>query len=289
MPAVDVTAGRIHYDEHSPGVSAGEGAPTVVLLHGLVMNRTVWDPVLPLLPAGYRYIRPDLPLGAHREPMRPGADLALRGQAGVVADLLEALDLHDVTLVHSDWGGALFLTAYGLDERVGRIVVLPSEAFDNFPPGLPGRMVSLATKMPGGIRFALRQLRIPWLRRLPPLFGHMTRVGIPDDVMRDWTEPALTDAGVHRDLLAYATSTFDKAELIAHTEALRGFTGDALVLWSSAGKVMPHEHGRRLADLLPRGRLVELDDCYVLAQLDRPDAVAAAIGEFLATSSPHRP
>ena len=40
------------------------------------------------------------------------------------------------------------------------------------------------------------------------------------------------------------------------------------MLWSSAGKVMPRGHGRRLANLLPNGTLVEVDDAYVLSMLD---------------------
>ncbi len=86
--------------------------------------------------------------------------------------MLDALDLRDVTLVHSDWGGgSLFLTALGRDQRVARMVILPCEAFENFPPGLPGKMATLAVRLPGGITLAARQLRIGWLRRLPMLWG----------------------------------------------------------------------------------------------------------------------
>src|SRR5215470_14562390 len=127
MHSIEVPAGVIEYDE------AGSGPP-VVLLHGVLMDHTLWDRVLPLLPDGFRYLRPVLPLGAHRRAMRPGADLALPALTGLVADFLDALDLADVTLVHSDWGGGLFLTAQGRDRRVARHVILPCEAFDNFPP-----------------------------------------------------------------------------------------------------------------------------------------------------------
>ncbi|MCL2553924.1 MAG: alpha/beta hydrolase, partial [Actinomycetia bacterium] len=131
MRSIELPAGVIEYDV------VGSGEP-VVLLHGLLMDHTVWDRVLPLLPEGFTYLRPVLPLGAHRRPMRHDADLTLRGQVRLVADFLEALGLEAVTLVHTDWGGALFLTAYGWDQRVARQVILPCEAFDNFPPGLPG-------------------------------------------------------------------------------------------------------------------------------------------------------
>jgi pimeloyl-ACP methyl ester carboxylesterase len=274
MRTAELPAGEIEYDE----VGAG---PPVVLLHGVLMDHTVWDRVLPLLPPGFTYVRPVLPLGAHRRPMKPGADLTLHGQVELVADFLEALDLTGVTLVHSDWGGALFLTAHGRDQRVARQVFLPCEAFDNFPPGLPGKMISLAIRVPGGLQFAARQLRIGWLRRLPMLFGQMARRPVPDDMVRRWTSPMLEDPAVRRDLLTYCRSTFDAARLTRDTEALRGFTGDALVLWSPDNRVMPPAHGHRLAELLPAGRYAEIPGAYVLSMLDEPEAVAREIGGFL--------
>jgi pimeloyl-ACP methyl ester carboxylesterase len=279
MHTVTVPAGEIDYDE------AGAG-PAVVLLHGLLMDHTVWDRALPLLPPGFRYLRPILPLGAHRHPMRADADLTLSGQVAIVGDLLDALDLEDLTLVHSDWGGALFLTAYGRDHRVARQVILPCEAFDNFPPGLPGKMVALAAALPGGLRLAARQLRIGWLRRLPLLFGQMARRPLADELVRGWTEPVLRQPGVRRDLLTYCRSTFDPATLIRDTEALRAFSGDVLVLWSPDNKVMPPEHGRRLAELLPRGRHAEVPGAYVLSMLDEPEAVADKIARFLFATAP---
>lgn len=196
MQTVTVPAGEIDYEETGSG-------PPVVLLHGLLMDHTLWDAVLPLLPSGFRYLRPVLPLGAHRRPMNPDADLTLSGLVELVADVLDALDLQDVTLVHSDWGGALFLTAHGRDQRVARQVILACEAFDNFPPGLPGKMVKLAAALPGGMRLAARQLRVGWLRRLPMLFGQMARRPLPDEVARRWTDPVLRQPGVRRDLLTY--------------------------------------------------------------------------------------
>jgi len=275
--SIEVPAGVIEYAE------AGSGPP-VVLLHGLLMDHTLWDRVLPLLPEGFRYIRPVLPLGAHRRAMNPGADLSLPGQVRLVADLLDALSLEGVTLVHSDWGGALFLTARGLDDRVARQVILPCEAFGNFPPGLPGRMLALAVRLPAGVQLAARQLRVGWLRRLPLLYGQMARRPVPGELIRRWTEPVLSDPGIRRDLLAYCRGKLDKAALIADTEALRRFQGDVLVLWSPDNRVMPPAHGRRLAALMPRARYAEIPGAYVLSMLDAPEAVAREMGAFLTTA-----
>jgi hypothetical protein len=54
--------------------------------------------------------------------------------------------------------------ADGLVERVGRLVLVSCEAFDNYPPGLPGRMAALSARIPGGIALMARALRIRRLR-----------------------------------------------------------------------------------------------------------------------------
>ena len=69
--------------------------------------------------------------------MRPDADVSPTGLARLIADLLEALDLRDVTLVGNDTGGALcqfWSTRH--PERVGRLVLTNCDAFDNFPPAM---------------------------------------------------------------------------------------------------------------------------------------------------------
>ncbi len=276
MQQIELSQGVVQFEDTGTG-------PPVVLLHGLLMDHTQWDRVLPLLPTGFRYLRPVLPLGAHRVPMRAEADLSLRGLVDLLAELLEALELRDVTLVHTDWGGGLFLTAHGLDERVGRLVLLPCEAFDNFPPGLPGKMAALAVRVPGGIQLAARQLRVGWMRRTPLLFGQMAKYPLPDALVHGWTEPALRQSGVRRDLRTYATEKFDKQALVADTEALANFHGPSLVLWSPENTVMPPEHGRRLAELIPDAELVQIPDAYVLSMLDQPEAVAEAMSTFLTT------
>jgi pimeloyl-ACP methyl ester carboxylesterase len=126
---------------------------------------------------------------------------------------------------------------------------------------------------------------VGWLRRLPLLYGQMVRRPVPDELMRCWTEPVLTNPDIRRDLLTYARGPFDKAALVRDTEALRRFQGDVLVLWSPDNKVMPPAHGHRLAALLPRARYAEIPGAYVLSTLDDPEAVAREMSRFL-TSTP---
>ena len=269
---VELPAGTVEYED------VGEG-PVIVLVHGVLMNSSAWRNVVPALASRARVITPTLPLGSHRRPMNPGADLSMRGQVHILADLLDALDLQGVTLVPNDWGGPLFLTAEGRDQRVGRLVVTPCEAYENFPPGLPGRFAHLGTKNDLSTRLALRGLRVGWLRRTPLMFGWMARRPVPDEVVRDWTAPALADVRVRRDLMAYASGHQNRATNVAGTEALSGFGRPARVLWTD-NRVMPREHGPRLAELLG-AELVELPDAYVFLGEDAPEALARELLTFL--------
>jgi pimeloyl-ACP methyl ester carboxylesterase len=62
---------------------------------------------------------------------------------------------------------------------------------------------------------------------------------------------------------------------------LRAYTGPALVVWTPEDRVQRPEHGRRLAELLPDARLLEIRDSYTLIMRDQPRAFARAIREFV--------
>lgn len=274
MKSVDVTAGTIEYRE-----DGDPSGPPVVLLHGLLMNDAQWNLALPLLPSGFRYLLPILPMGGHRIPMRENADLTLPGMVDVVADFLDALDVADVTLVVTDWGGPLFLTDVGRDKRVARLVICPSEAFDNFPPGFPGKVAWLASRNTFTVSMAMRQLKIGWLRRQWLMFGQMAKKPVPQGIVDEWMAAGLADRRIRQDLVKYCRTKFDKADLIRATNRLADFDGDVLVLWSR-NPVMPDDHATRLAELTG-GTLRYVDDANVLVMLDQPEQTARAIDEFL--------
>jgi len=276
MHSVDVTAGTIEYREEGDPMG-----PPVVLLHGVLMNDRQWDLTLPLLPTGYRYLLPVLPLGGHRVPMREDADLTMPAMVGVVADFLDALGLTDVTLVVTDWGGPIFLTDMQRDKRVSKMVICPSEAFENFPPGFPGKVTWLVTRTPLTVSIAMRQLRVGWVRKQYLMFGMMAKKAIPQPIVDGWFEIALQDKRIRRDLIKYCRTKFVKDELVNATERLKDFDGEVLVLWSH-NPVMPDEHATRLADLTG-GTLRYVDDANVLIMLDAPEQTARELGAFLAS------
>jgi pimeloyl-ACP methyl ester carboxylesterase len=274
MPEVELEAGTIEYDE----VGAG---PVVVLVHGLAMDGAQWRHVVADLRTDHRCVLPTLPMGAHRRPMRPEADLSLRGMGRLLAEFLDRLDLHDATLCFNDWCGAQVMIADRLMERVGRLVLVSCEAFDNYPPGLPGRMAPLSARIPGGLSIMSRAMRSRRLRQLPIAFGRMSKREIPAEVFEEWLRP-LRRREIRRDLRKYARDTRQgRRDLIAATEALPSFDRPVLVVWASEDRVMPPEHGRRLAELFPKSRLVEIPDSYTLVPEDQPALLALQLRQFM--------
>lgn len=275
MSQIALSAGTIEYRD-----TGGEG-PTVVLLHGLMMDASLWDGPIANLSADHRCVAPTLPLGAHRHAMRPEFDLSLPGITRLVAEFLDRLDLRDVTLVGNDTGGALaqLLVCDGA-ARVGRLVLASCDAFDNFPPGLTGRTLVLAGKLPPAMfGLFMRQMRLRPLRRLPVAFGWLTRRG--DATTARWIEPVLTRRDIRRDTVRVLRGIAARPRLMLDAaERLPDFTRPALVVWAAGDRVMPPEHGRRLTELLPNARLVEMDDSDTLIPLDQPERFAQVIREF---------
>ncbi|WP_406470767.1 alpha/beta fold hydrolase [Streptomyces sp. NBC_01615] len=277
---IELSAGTIEYED-----TGGEG-PVLVLLHGLMMDASLWDGPVADLAADHRCVVPTLPLGAHRRAMRADADLSLPGVARLVAEFLDRLGLRDVVLVGNDTGGALvqLLMCDGTD-RVGRAVLVSCDAFDNFPPGLTGKTLVLSGKLPPRLfGLFMQQMRLRMLRRLPIAFGWLTRRG--DAATARWIGPVLRRPDIRRDAVRVLRAAAADTGLLLSTAArLPGFKRPALVVWAAEDRVMPPEHGRRLAALLPQGRLAEVADSYTLVPLDQPAELARLIREF--TRAPH--
>jgi pimeloyl-ACP methyl ester carboxylesterase len=125
----------------------------------------------------------------------------------------------------------------------------------------------------------MQQMRLRPVRRLPLAFGWLTMRG--DAATARWIEPVLTQREIRRDTVRLLRGIAAQRDLMLDAaECLPSFERPALVVWASQDRVMPPEHGRRLAELLPQGRLVEIPDSYTLIHLDQPARLAEAIQQF---------
>ena len=256
-----------HHIEHSAGridyVDTSGDCPVLVRAHGVPMNETQWRKVVPLL-TGYRCILPTLPLGGHRQPMRPGADLTHTGVALLLGELLERLDLTDVTLALNDWGGGQFLVSEGRARRVGRVVLVACETFDNFPArtgeGLGGGRPGAGRDLAG--RAAAADPLVP---------------AQPTRLRRH--EPARHPGRRLRRLdRAREKVPRDAPGLVRAARGLHGSRPGGV----DAGRPADASRARpRLTALYPAGRLVEIAHSSTLVPEDQPERLAEATLAFL--------
>jgi pimeloyl-ACP methyl ester carboxylesterase len=275
MPTLELSAGTVEYED------TGDGPP-IVFVHGLIMDSSLWRKVVAELSGEFRCLAPTLPLGGHRLPMRPDADLSMPGIAGLLEEMMVALELHDCALVMNDWGGAQLLIGGPQDARIGRLALCSCEAFDNVPPKGAAKLLPFLGHVPGGLALALGPLRFDALRRLPMTYGPLSKRPVPREVMDRWFAPIVHQREIRRDLRKYVISAPDgRRRLLGAAERLRAFERPALVAWAREDKLMPREHGPRLAALLPQGRLEEIEDSFTLIPEDQPLVLAGHLRELM--------
>jgi pimeloyl-ACP methyl ester carboxylesterase len=272
---VEVPQGTIRYQDSGSGEA-------IVFVHGLLVNGGLWRKVTPLLEGDYRCIVPDLPLGSHRIPMRPEADLSPPGVARLVADFLEALDLDGVTLVGNDTGGAISqLVAAHHPDRLGRLVLTPCDAYENFlPPAF--RPLQYAARVPGLLTAFVQGARIGAVRRGPLGFGLLIkRRPMDDDALRGYVAPFLEDGRVRRDAIKVLRGISNR-QTIEAAEILRRFDRPTLIAWAPEDRFFKLRFAERLASEIPGARLVRIDESRTFVSEDQPDRLAEAISEFIA-------
>ncbi|WP_345608556.1 alpha/beta fold hydrolase [Pseudonocardia adelaidensis] len=272
MPQVQLPQGTIHYGDSGSG-------PVVLLVHGLLVNGSLWERVVPLLAEDFRVVVPDLPLGSHPEAMHPDADLSPAGVARLIADFMDALDLADVTLVGNDTGGAICqLVAADHPERLARLALTNCDAYENFlPPAF--RPLQLLPRIPGGMWLAARAMALPVSRWV---FGLLAATPIPPALVDGWVGPARRDPGVRHDVgkVLRRITARDTMRAIA---VLRGFDRPTLLAWGRDDPFFAASHPERLATDIPGARLVWIEGAKTFVPLDAPARLAELIRDPDAT------
>ena len=272
MPTVTTSAGDLHYRVLGPDT----GAP-VVFVHGFLVDSTLWDGVAArVAEAGMRAYLVDWPLGSHRTPMAPTADLSPTAVAALVDEVLATLGLDGVTLVGNDTGGAICqLVVAEHPGRVGRVVLTNCDAFDNFPPKA---FVALfvAARHPALIRAMLAPMALRPLRHSPMAYGLLLRKPRDAALTKAWLAPVRSDRRIREDIARFARGV-DRRCLLSAEPALRRFDGPVCVVWGAKDRCFTPATGRRLAELFPNGTFVEVPGVSTFVPIDAPDAVATAI------------
>jgi pimeloyl-ACP methyl ester carboxylesterase len=242
----------------------GSGPP-LLFLHGgdyVAQNR----PFLDRLATRFRVVVPRHP-GFGTTP-RPSWLRSVHDIAYLYLDLLERLDLREVLLVGSSFGGWIALEmAVRSEARLGRLVLIDSL----------------------GVKFGGREERdiadiyaLPADEVLRRTFVDASRV-VPDYAALD-DAAALAIARDREATALYGWKPYMHDPALAHW--LHRITRPALVLWGEHDGIVAPAYGERLAGALPQARFERIAGAAHYPQIEQPDRVAAHIERFAQGNRP---
>jgi len=270
--SIDLPHGTIHY------LDTGGDGPAIVFVHGLLVDGALWRKVVGALHPDFRCIVPDLPLGSHTTPMKPGADMTPRGVATLLADFVRGLDLDRPAVVANDTGGAL--TQIMITDHpgvAGPVVLTPCDTFDNFLPKA-FRPLQYAAKVPGVFTALAQGTRAQAMRRV--VFRSLAKRRIPDEVTGAWARPYLQNKGVRRDTLAFLRAIHPRYTLDAAAR-LASFDQPVLLAWALEDPFFKFDHAQRLAQIIPDARIETVEDSLAFVPEDQPQRLAELIRGFV--------
>jgi pimeloyl-ACP methyl ester carboxylesterase len=265
-----VGPGSVHADRY------GHGGRPIVLLHGFGTYSFVWRLVGPRL-AMARCMAFAVDLLGHGESDRPfDADFGIAAQAEYLDRAMTALRIDRATVVGVDVGGGVALRLAAVHpERVERLVLVNTVAFDDFP-GQDIRMLQRNTA-----RFALRVASgVLGARPLlePLLLGSVaSEERMPPRLVARYLAPFVGREGVdHLLSLARAIRADDLEEL-----DLAAIQHPTLVVWGEDDRWLDPRIPDMVVNTIPDSRLVRLPGIGRLVPEEAPEALADLILEFV--------
>jgi pimeloyl-ACP methyl ester carboxylesterase len=234
--------------------------PTVLLLHAFPLDSRMWDGVRPQIEAsGYAVVAPDL----------PGPDLEL-GFAAWTPRVLGLAD-GDLVPVGSSMGGYLAFELWRqASERIAALALVGSRATADSPEQREARDDSIRVLGEAG--------REPFWEELAP------RLFAPD------VDPAVTarahELVLEQPVTGLVTAQETIRDRIDSRPTLATIDVPALVLVGEEDGVTPPAEAEAMAAALPHARLARIPGAGHLVPLERPEAVAADLVEFLKEAAP---
>jgi pimeloyl-ACP methyl ester carboxylesterase len=267
-------------------LDSGEGQ-TVLFIHGLLGSNRNWAHLVGELDTDHRVLAPDL--FGHGASAKPVGDYSLGAHAATLRDLLDRLDVGQVTLVgHSLGGGIAMQLCYLFPERVERLVLVSS--------GGLGRDVSplLRSAALPGAEWVLPLIASNWVRHHAESVGRLFgRLGMrpSSDVAEAWSGfTQLGDADSRRAFLATTRSVIDPGgQTVSALEHLpMAIDIPTLLVWGTRDRMIPTWHAISAQQAI-RGSRVELfEGAGHFPHLDDPERFAEELRAFMRASRPDR-
>jgi len=249
---------------------AGSGPP-VLLLHGLFDSQNTWSAILPIIARQMRAYAVDLP-GFGQTPLPADWGASLSGMMDAVMKCLDQQHISQTSLVGSSMGGSLALGIAGrYPERVSKIVLLN-------PYGLP-ILPTAAKAARGFLAYCMNDTILKQCARA--IYARsLYRADLISEALIERIVAPFRTLKRRKDVVRFLQG-ISIEEIMEMDARLPQIVQPTLLIWGKEDRWLSAAHGLRLADRLPHSQILQLADCGHLPQMDRPQAVAAALLPFL--------
>ena len=262
----------IHYQDDGPA-----DAPVVLLAHGFGASLFTWRAQRrALLAAGFRVIATDQ-LGAGASERATGPVYTTQLQAALLLGVLDSLGVEAAAVLGHSYGGRVAMQlALDAPARVRALALIAPEAYATARPPI-ARVVELPL-----LGYALSfYATAPRLVRPGLQMVSRSRAWLTDAAVQGYAAPAAVRGSTLAQIW-HARSPKDRPGEPPVPARLAQITPRTLIVWGERDPVFPAADGQRLAATLPHATLQILPGAGHLPHEEQPDAVNAALLEFLA-------
>lgn len=262
---------QLHYND------AGEGAETVVMLHGSGPGASGWANfnrnVEPLVAAGYRVILMDCPGWSKSDPIvctGSRSDLNARALKG----LLDAIGLERVHIIGNSMGGhSAVAFALANPARVGKLVLMGGGT------GGPSQFVPMPTE---GIKLLQGLYRDPTIENLKKMMAVFVfdSSSLTEELFQARLDNMLSRRE-HLDNFVKSMAVNPK-QFPDQGARLSEITAPTLVIWGRDDRFVPMDLGLRLLWGMPNAELHIFNRCGHWAQWEHAAKFNRMVRDFLA-------
>jgi len=275
-----VKSGRIAFFERGQG-------PPALFVHGVPLNGYHWRHVIERVQHRRRCIAIDL-MGLGYSEIGPSQDVSFTGQAHMIAEVLDQLDIERVDMVGNDSGGAIAqIFAAHYPGRLTSLVLTNCDVHDGWPPPQVLPLIEHARKGTLAPIFQ-RLLDRPGLERerflrgeSVPLFRSYADASVlTDEVIRLYLQPILSSQQRIEAFQRYWLG-FDKAHTLAIHAALKTLQVPTLIVWGLVDIFFDKKWAHWLKDTIPGAQqVIEVAGGRLFFPEDRPDALSGPLLQF---------
>ena len=238
----------------------GHGKP-VVLLHGFPFDHSIWKPMLPYLEKQARLILPDL--RGHGQSPAPAGVYTMRELAEDVVNLLDRLEIEKAVLVGHSMGGYVSLAfAHAYPGRLSGLGLVATQAGADNPERRQSRLKAARLVVRKGVK--------------PVVDNMVARITSKPELV-----PQLSELMMSANPTGMAGAMRGMAERPDMTGSLADMVVPAVVVAGGQDQVLPMEAMATMAQMLPKGWLVEIPEGGHMLMMEAPEKVAEALGQLI--------